>query len=326
MLLNNKEFFDFIDKKNVFIYGDLNKPITYDINNKSEIDNEVANNCDVYYFDETVAYFKISYSIYHFYIDQLSFIFYLFKKNPDCLFLLEANHYDENTLTFHFNQPFLKDLFKVFDDLGLKYKIIDNRNNKKIAIFSNSTYKRKVEGGLHKPLIDILIRDLSKYIKTSNTFPNKKVYLSRSKVIQKDNFLEMNSNKENLIPIKFKTDIRINNEKLIEDFFADKNFEIIHPEDFSSLFDQINFMNNTRLLISSTSAGLTNCLFMQTGQKVVELSTDVAIGGREEVHPFFFYLSFIMNHQYISIPHLRQAEQIIKSINETKYLLELVNG
>ena len=322
MILNREDFFDFINEKNVFIYNDSQK-LTYNLGNRNAIDAQISDNCDVYYFNEdTVAYFRIFHSLYHFYIDEMSLIFNLFKKDRNCLFLIETNANDFESI--HLGHAYLKDFFKILEDFKIKYKIIYNKNNKKIAIFSKSTYIRKFSDGRYKVLVEDLMKTLSVYI--NNSLPtDKKVYLSRSMVNEKYNFLEMNKVQDGMLPVKFKTDKRINDENLIEEFFKKYNFEIINPEKFNSLFDQLNYMNSVKLLVSATSAGLTNCIFMKKNQKVIELSTDIAIGGQEEVHSFFLELCFIMNHQYINIPHLRKASDIIKSFTNNKYLMELIN-
>jgi len=323
VILNKEKFFEFINKENLFIYNNSTYK-DYDLGNQVEINKQISENCDVHYFKEnTVAYFKMFNSFYHFYIDEVAFIFNLFKKDPTCLFLIEVDQ--DQYESGHLGQPYLRDFFNILKDFKIKYKIIYNKNNKKIAIFSKATYVKTVEHGRYKILIDDLVETLSAYSNKDGLPPNKKVYLSRSMVLERDNFLEMNTLKHGSSSLQFKTDKRINNEDLIETFFQEHGFEIICPENFQSLFDQINFMSRVKLLISSSGSGLTNYILMQKNQKVVELMTTIATNGHDQLMPFFLELSFAMNHQHISIPHSRDPEEIIKSLKNNKYLMELIS-
>ena len=323
MILNKGEFFEFINKENLFIYANSTYK-GYDLGNQVEINKQISENCDVHYFEEnTVAYFKMFNSFYHFYIDEVALIFNLFKKDPTCLFLIEVD--EDQYRSGHLGQPYLRDFFNILKDFGIKYKIIYNKNNKKIAIFSKATYIKTVEHGRYKVLVDGLVEKLSLYGNKDGSVPNKKVYLSRSMVLQRDNFLEMNTLSSGSLPLQFKTDKRIDNEDLIETFFQEHGFEIVCPESFQSLFDQINFMSKVKLLISASGSGLTNYILMQKNQKVIELMTTIATSGYDQVMPFFLELSFVMNHQHISIPHSRDPEEIIKSLKNNKYLMELIS-
>jgi capsular polysaccharide biosynthesis protein len=84
-------------------------------------------------------------------------------------------------------------------------------------------------------------------------------------------------------------------------------------------------MSKVKLLISASGSGLTNYVLMQKNQKVIELMTTIATSGNDQVMSFFLELSVVMNHQYISIPHSRDPEEIIKSFKNNKYLMELIS-
>jgi len=114
MILNKEEFFEFINKENLFIYNNSTYK-NYNLGNKVEIDKQISENCDVHYFKEdTVAYFKMSNSFYHFYIDEVAFIFNLFKKDPTCLFLIEVDQ--DQYESGHLGQPYLRDFFNILKD------------------------------------------------------------------------------------------------------------------------------------------------------------------------------------------------------------------
>jgi hypothetical protein len=85
--------------------------------------------------------------------------------------------------------------------------------------------------------------------------PYKKVYVSRTK--------SGSSYGENIL--------RLKNEKLLEDLFAELGFEIVYAEDFKKMEDAIYFFSQVNILAGVSGANLHNSLFMQSGTKVLEL-------------------------------------------------------
>jgi len=63
---------------------------------------------------------------------------------------------------------------------------------------------------------------------------------------------------------------KAHNELAVELLMRKHGFEIVHPENIS-LKAQIELMAETQILVSLHGAALTNMLFLQEGQQVVEL-------------------------------------------------------
>ena len=110
--------------------------------------------------------------------------------------------------------------------------------------------------------------------------------------------------------LAFFNDSRIDDHEKIEKYFSSIGFEIIIPENFKNFEDQLNYMYETKILISLTGSGLTNCIFMQPEQKIVEIFTpliisktknDLNINFQEEWHFFNHRMSAIKQHKYFSL-------------------------
>lgn len=171
----------------------------------------------------------------------------------------------------------------------------------------------------------------------SSIVPSKKVYLSR-RYNTGQKFLAIHEGK----PVEIDHD-RIKNESLLEAFFSSKGYEIVCPEEFSSFKEQAQFFSQVSTMVSVTSSGLVNSLFMKPGQLVVELMTLLPLtNGRMslvdhnpprfeieeyilEAHHFYKTMAYSKNHMYISIPNLdKKSETIIKSIENNKVLSSIL--
>ena len=93
-------------------------------------------------------------------------------------------------------------------------------------------------------------------------------------------------------------------------------------------------MYETKILISLTGSGLTNCIFMQPEQKIVEIFTpliisktknDLNINFQEEWHFFNHRMSAIKQHKYFSLSNInRSSEEIIKNIEKDELFKQIL--
>jgi hypothetical protein len=164
---------------------------------------------------------------------------------------------------------------------------------------------------LHVKAIDAVAKEALKDSLVVN--PNKKVYLSRAKLktIKEEEVLFGGLDKS-----KFSSDSdqRIDNEEQLIEYFNYLGFEIIYTEDFFCMEEQINFFSQVKTIVSVTTAGLANAIFMPTGGKVIELTVPLITHGVESIHNVYQGISFAKKHKYMSLPTMRSAEDVISII------------
>ena len=88
--------------------------------------------------------------------------------------------------------------------------------------------------------------------------PSKKVYISRKNYSSHD--------------------IRVDNEEALENYFIEKGFQVVYPEDIPTFKEQFELFNSCSTLAALSGSGLTSLIFLQENKKVVEILTEVMVG------------------------------------------------
>lgn len=220
---------------------------------------------------------------------------------------------------------------KFFNLNNIDYKIIDS-NNYDYVLVNNFILYQDYSSQLKQTENSLL--DFNQFIQDnygSDIEPFRKVYIGRS---EKDknviNYWQSNPDHSNF-PVKDPLKPRMVNETMLEEFLKDNGFEIVIPEnDFESIAEQIKFMTEVKTLISVTSSGIANCLYMKKGGNVIELRTSfktmTPVGENifkfgECLHNQYSALSYSMDHNYYMIHNKdREAETMIKKLNNSKIL------
>lgn len=169
---------------------------------------------------------------------------------------------------------------------GGDYEYINAKN----FIVLNSTFMP--EG------VDLLYEYLIGKYQTIQSPPNKKIYISRKN--------QQTAEK------------RVDNEEDLENFFRSKGFEIVYPEDLRTFKEQFELFNSCQILAGISGSGLANLVFMQKGQTVIEIVTELEIRGsydgiRMEVHHFYKEMSSPKNHTLINIFNQDRSSEPIKN-------------
>lgn len=152
-----------------------------------------------------------------------------------------------------------------------------------------------------------MLRLFKNYIVNLDKSPHKKTYLSRSRT-QKKEFL----------------DERLDDEQLLENYFKSLGYEIICPEDFSSFKEQLNYMYSVKTLVSLSGSGLSNSIFMQPSQNVVELVTPLAIPFEDTNNPYGSILIQDLHHFYATMAFKKRHKYIALN-NENKKSIDIIN-
>lgn len=157
--------------------------------------------------------------------------------------------------------------------------------------------------------------------------PFRKVYLSRKKVSVRT--IQKNDERSSL---PFFDDQRLLDEEVIEEFFLANGFEIVCPEDFESFESQAKYFNEVKVLVSLSSSGIGNSMFMQTNTDILELVTSFFVesfvqnGGDytswpvlEVLHGQYGPLAYTLNQNYARVPNYdRSPVSLINRITSSK--------
>lgn len=186
------------------------------------------------------------------------------------------------------------------------------------------------------PTLDTLAlaeKMMTKAVPMINEKPYRKIILSRAKVPHNVSEEHRLTDEEKLrIEPVFRTQIRIDDEKALIDFFEGHSFEVVYPEDFTSVKEQIEFMRTVKVLVSLSGSGLTNQLFMKPGQTVIELTNavtnydPVSISNIKEFHNQYLTLSLARDHTYISVPHKRNFLEVKSKFESNQMLKSFLDG
>lgn len=143
---------------------------------------------------------------------------------------------------------------------------------------------------------------LNKYNMVTET-PNKKIYISRKNYSSHD--------------------IRVDNEEALENYFTEKGFQIVYPEDIPTFKEQFELFNSCSILAALSGSGLTSLIFLQENQKVVEILTEVMVGftmSDDEtkvinygIHDHYRYMSLLKNHTYLAVLNSEKQAELVKA-------------
>lgn len=277
---------------------------------------------------EVKVLIMVAEKFYHFFVDSLSLILKVHKSNPEVRFVL----YLQRAIHSREYENFLILLFKILDGEGVTYTVISTLANQDLApVYRYKNYVLLDDRTIHLhevvSMVDVkYAAEISvKYSKHHdvpehiyNKPPLRKVYLTRGgrgrQVAPTEEGYEY-----------YKDDLRMHDEDKLERFFAEKGYEIIEPETkFKTIMEQIAYMRQVKTLVSVTSSGLTNMLFMQPNQTVIEIQVEIVQQNGttneqypifiQRLHPFYQVLSFIKEHTFLSIPSHRDPDIVIETL------------
>ncbi len=267
---------------------------------------------------------KVRPQFFHVIYDVIAFVAIEIEKEPEVSFVFDFYHTGGITPEIQQVYDFL---YRCLDSSNIKYTTLKSTNDSYIEI-RNFYYPEWVPHTLYSS--KKVIEFIRKATGVSDKAPYKKVYLSRRKAPTHDELYSSADPKSFPSYVDFFDDIRLDDEPRLESYLKGKGFEIVYPEDFSSLEDQIKFMSEVKLVASCTSAGLLNTLFMQDGQTMLEfqvpLVASTGVGTwTQSLHDFYHPLSYVMKHEYVSIPAMRSVDLILERLETKGYLADLVS-
>ena len=252
---------------------------------------------------------SLNIGLYNFYYTCVVLLLRAHKIVPDATVIL-----DTSGIITELDTTYFKFLLKLLDDLNIKYEVLDTSDANNIYV--NDFYILSRQEISHED-VEYFYNVLQKYIKNKDVKPFRKAYIAR-KYIHERVFPMMKPG------LPFSDDNRILNEKELEEYLSSCGFEIVYPEDFETFIDQINYFNEVHTVISLTSSGITNSIFMKPGGTLIELVTPLVmalgdpfgkeqIHGHESIHHIYHAMTYNKRHNYVGIPNFDRDVSTIKN-------------
>lgn len=269
--------------------------------------------------------FSGGYGPYNFFQISIPNVIRLSEAFPGAVFIFDYSHVAKEGTGKTF-VPFTK---KVFDLLGIENYFINNDLVPGIVVNNFIQLNTGEINVLHNDVVTATELYARAAGVDGDTVPFRTVYLSRRNIAPRP-YSSLDDG------LSTKEDCRIYSEPVLEKYLSSLGVEIVAPEDFKTMDDQVRFFHETKTLISTTSSGLANALFMQNKTKIVEFGTTMPFiisgmlggtDGEEQLHHIYRHLAYLTNKEYISIPNYsRQAVDLIGIIEESELLQKVLRG
>jgi hypothetical protein len=262
----------------------------------------------------------MKHGLYHTLMDAFPKIQRISEQFKDALFIIEASNLSHSS-----NDHNLINIVRHYmNAVGVDYKLINLLDGDILKV-----------NNFHILDVELVDNTTSNLISARNNIlknipeplpPHEVVYLSRT-------MIEVREMGTFLPGLSSDVDQRVRDEEVLINYFKKNNVNIVNPENFLTAEDQIKYFQNVKVLISLTSSGMSNAVFMKPGGFVVELTTSFINRiedygprhGVETLHNLYMPMSYKLGHNYMSIPNpSRDPHDIIKSFksgNILEYLL-----
>lgn len=275
----------------------------------------------------------ISSSFYHALADDLAEIVYGLSLYPDAEIILEVSNISKILGTAHMN--FFGYFLNRLSEEKIKYQLVDGSKYDLIYINNFAVLSFPFHSGARLDLLDAFMEDKS----AEKVEPSRKIFISRKlQGYKPDN--------EHAAHFSYKNDTRIDNHEELEKIFIDLGFEIIDAELFTDFKQQMNIFREAKIVVSLTSSGLTNAIFMQPGTTMVEIVTplitqsplanadyfrkikinpkdyELDLNTVQEIHMFYHNLAFFKNLAYVGIPNYTRENKKIKQFIDSHPMLK----
>lgn len=262
--------------------------------------------------------------MFHFWYDTAGPLLSFIKEHQDVEVIIDSSLIKDNL-----DGPFFNFFLQILKDNNIKYQTITFERLDSIVV--NNFYIHERIDRIYNPPATVY-EYAKQYLDTSVT-PFRVAYLSRREIPDRTF-----DGEERMPGLSFNHDNRIDDERKLEGYLASVGVEIVVPEDFASFKDQIKYFNEVKTVMSLTSSGLTNAIFMQPGGNVLEFVTPLIAGtqfvegsnlrhAEEAMHNLYNLISFFKNHTYVGVQNnSRQVDELIKNLKAKNIIDRIVRN
>jgi len=266
--------------------------------------------------NEHKVWIAINSSFFHFFMDSIASIIVFHKKYPKIQFIIDFVDLHDNEHDIYLS--FLKDFLKT---KKINHVIIEKNFVIKINNFFTVNSLIKSDFAINE-----IYNFSQKYVKEKNKIPTKKVYISRKFTPSHRNVIQFKNLGIDINEVGI-SDVRVYNEKVLENFLKLNGFEIVYAEKFTSIKEQINYFNDVSLLIAATSSGLLNSIFMPPNGTVIDLITPIIPGVSDayQIHSHqYLEMAYAKKHNYLGIPSKFYAEGIVEYFLKNQKIFDFI--
>jgi hypothetical protein len=281
----------------------------------------------------------ITVSYYHAIADDLAEIVYGMTKYPDAELVLNVGDIRKGLGNPEWD--FFGFFLRCLDKKKIKYTLIEFSKFDVVYINNFTLLSFPFHSGSR---LDLLSNFFAEHVTKPKEEAYRKVYVSRGKMPWREPSKDATN-------FSYHDDNRIDSHERIEKVFSDLGFEIVYPEDFKNFQEQLDFFYSVKVLVSLTSSGIVNSVFMKPGGTIVEIVTpliaqspiiseeylkkynidpkeyEIDINTVQEIHMFYHNLAFFKEHTYISIPnYYRSTDKIQLFIDNSPALKEMLKN
>lgn len=291
-----------------------------------DLEEELAHNFRLEYSEllsstATKYLIRLDDPFFHVIYDALTLVLKIHRLDPAAVFILYRPRIEsESTRKIY---EYFEELFKsknieylmlypardeLIDKMGYYSPVIETSNYIDIVGHIN-------DNDLRFTLDDYLLmsREVMANIGGDGVAPHRKVYLSRSHIEHRQF-----ETKEG--HVGHTDDTRMYDEELLEDFFRSKGYEIVIPEQrFSTFREQLEYMRSVKVMASITSSAITNALFMEDSQVVIEIVAELVFPTEDRTTEQTLFGNYIQTsyeklHTHVCVPSRRDPRPVIKAI------------
>jgi hypothetical protein len=262
-------------------------------------------------------------SFYHSLLDNISDIIHAIKLYPKHELIIDISEIKENFENAHAKDFVYHNAFLYFleslKNKKIKYRLVRLKdyeiiyiNNFRLANYQFESIKKA----------DAVYDFFKDRVSNPSIRPYRKIFISRSLTVGRE---------YDAPTLTCSNDNRIDDHEKLDQFFESMGYQIVRTEDLGSFQEQVDLFYETKVLASITGSGLSNAVFMQPGQTLIEIVTPLVIPigkpGKDkdltdpyyvqEIHNFYKNIAFYKDHTYLGIHNESRSFEKLKNTIES---------
>lgn len=289
----------------------------------SDMHREAYQNANIFEYpgDNRKVILNLYHQWYHLILDTMVYVYQAWLDDPKTQFVFveDLNHSD------YWKNHLFPFFLKFLDHLGITdFDVIPRESASKIGIIKtkNAYYKKLAFGTDLYFMCNEYIRSM---YPLDDKEPFRKAYISRRK-----NYVKPQED-DGFVDQKTFDVSRVGNEEKVEEYLKSFGWEIVYPEDFTTIDEQVAYMREVKYLMGASSAGLINACFMKPGGTVIELLTTIEMWDKTgplntQFHVLYTVMCWALSQLHVSIPNVKNEEALFDFIEKNQYARQIVQN